>query len=112
MQLWSSCVVRITPRYDAAATGAATARRQIGIVESHPTLRQPIDIRRLETRMTIAAKILLRNVISNEENEVGLISGKGNATSEDQGKKEGQSHRRRFIKLLKVDRDQSKSDFS
>ena len=49
--------------------------------------------------MTVAAKVLLRDVIRDKENEIRLVRGKRNTSPENQEKKEGYSHRISFINL-------------
>ena len=62
-------------RDDAASTGTATAGRQVGIVKTHPAGRQGVRVGRPDRRMSVAAKIILRNIIGNEEDDVGFVRG-------------------------------------
>ena len=73
MQLRGTSIVRIATGYDTAPGGTATTGGQICLIKTHTTLRQKIDMGSLDDWMTIAPKIILRNIIGYEKYDVGLL---------------------------------------
>ena len=73
MQLRGTGVVWIAPRNNTAPGGTATTGGQICVIKTHTTLRQKIDMGSLDNRVTIAPKIILRNIIGYEKYDVGLL---------------------------------------
>ena len=70
MQFGRAGVVRIAPGDDAATARAATAGRQISIVETHALRGQIIDARGFDDLVAVASQILLRDIVSNEEDKI------------------------------------------
>ena len=66
---------RLTPGISTGHEGVACWRahcgRRMGVGESHPFLRQPIHVRRLDLRRTIAAEIAIADVVAENEDDVG-----------------------------------------
>jgi len=78
--------VRVAAGDDAATTGAATASRQISVIEAHATRCQSIGVWGLYRRMAITAEILLGDIISNEENNVCRFGREGSSQAYECGK--------------------------
>ncbi len=70
MQFRRAGIVWVATGNDAASAGAATTDRQVGLIKSHPTRGETIDVWRLNNGMPIATMILLGNIIGDEEDEV------------------------------------------
>ena len=82
MQLRGARIVRIATGYDTAPGGTATTGGQICVIKTHTTLRQKIDMGSLDDWMTIAPKIILRNIIGYEKYDVGLLGKRSACTKQ------------------------------
>jgi hypothetical protein len=65
--------MRVATGNDAAATGAAAAGGQVGLVEAHPVLGQGVYAGGLDMRMAVTSKVILGDIIRDEKNNVGLF---------------------------------------
>ena len=75
MQFRGTRIVRIAARDDATPRRAATADCEIGIVETHSTLGQRVEVRSFYKLVSVAAEIIKRDVVGDEENEIGAVVG-------------------------------------
>ena len=60
------------PRHETGTAGSASARAAIATQETRALGSHPIEVGRLNQFLATAAEIALRNVIAEDENEVGL----------------------------------------
>ena len=74
MQLRGSRVMRIPTCDNAAARRTTATGGQVSIVKTHALRSQRINVWCFQAGVTIAAKILLGDIIRDEENDVGLFS--------------------------------------
>jgi hypothetical protein len=67
-------VVRVAAGDDARPARAATACRQVGLIETDSIFRQSVDVRRSRCRVSVAAVIVPADVVGDEENDVRSFS--------------------------------------
>lgn len=85
VQLRRAGVVRIPPGDDAAPARRTTADAQIRPMKQHPLPRHPVEMRRLRHLAAVTAQVIPRNVVGDEQNEIGLL-GLGNGCQRKGGK--------------------------
>ena len=73
MQIFCTCVVRITSSQDAASTRAATTDGQESAIKSHPFCGKLIDVWSTNGRIAIATQISHAVIIGNEDQIIGPI---------------------------------------
>ncbi len=71
MQFRGSCIVRISPGDKTASGRAALTGRQIRVSEAQSTCSEFVDVRRSNTRMSIAPEISIRDIIANNQYDIG-----------------------------------------
>jgi hypothetical protein len=71
MKLRCSGIMRIAPCDDTAARGAALTGCQISIGKSQTISRKPVNMGCPDIGMTVTSQVCIRDVISNDEDEVG-----------------------------------------
>ena len=75
VQLLRPGVVRIAAGQNAGTTGTAGTGGKVGIVETHPTLRHPVEVRGPDGGVTVGSEVILTHVICHDEDHVGAFAG-------------------------------------